>query len=84
MNAADPMTVMKALAALIAPMVAEHLKDGDPNELLSVRQVSKALHIRQEAAKRLILSGEIARPKGMRRLRVSRRELERYTAGASK
>jgi DUF1009 family protein len=73
---------LKAFAKLLAPLVADELKavSHNPDELLSVRQVAKLLRIRQEKAKRLILLGEIARPRGMKRLRVSRRELERYTS----
>lgn len=74
-------------AEALAPRVAKLLKDdtaSNPNELLTVPQLAKEMKLGHTKVRLLISAGTLRRAPDIAEMRVSRRELERYTTGAAK
>lgn len=75
----------KELLAEFGPQLIAMVKERLPdpaNELLSVPQIAKELRVGQSTVRALIKSGTLRRVPDLIEMRVSRRELERYTSGA--
>lgn len=74
---------LERAAQMMAPLIAAELAKAtpNPNELLTVQKLAKELHLGPSTVRALIDAGTLARVKDIAERRVSRRELERYTAG---